>query len=143
MLTDLRTCVRYELEDTEKYKEFDGIKKTVSLATGYAAQSLIEELAKELQTRFSGLSVNVYPIKNNFFGESITVSGLLTGKDITEQLVGKELGEVLFIPSSALRAEGDVLLDDVSPEDISRALSVRVSPLSNEAEAFILNILKA
>ena len=143
MLTDLRTCVRYELEDTEKYKEFDGIKKTVSLATGYAAESLIEELARELQTRFSGLSVNVYPIKNNFFGESITVSGLLTGKDITEQLVGKELGEVLFIPSSALRAEGDVLLDDVSPEDISRALGVRVSPLSNEAEAFILNILKA
>ena len=79
-------------------------------------------------------------IKNNFFGESITVSGLLTGKDIIEQLSGEELGEALYIPASALRAEGDVLLDDVSPEDISRALGVPVIPLESDAEKFMLGI---
>ena len=142
MLTDMRTCIERELEDTEKYKEFDGIAKTVSIATGYAALDHIKGLAQMLKARFSGLDIHVYPIKNNFFGESITVSGLLTGKDITEQLANAQLGEVLFIPASALRAEGDVLLDDVSPEDISRTLGVRVLALDNEAESFILNVLK-
>jgi len=66
---------------------------------------------------------------------------LLTGKDIISQLAGKELGDVLLIPSSCLRAEGDVLLDDVSPADIGEALGVPVTPCGSEAQDFISTIL--
>ena len=140
MLTDMRTCVAAELED-DAYSSLAKLSRTVSLATGYAAESHIKELAQMLMSRVDGLKINVYPIKNNFFGDLITVSGLLTGKDIIEQLDGKELGDELFIPAACLRAEGDVLLDDVSPEDISAALGVPVSPLDADAREFVRSIL--
>lgn len=140
MLTDMRTCVAAELED-DAYASLAKLSRTVSLATGYAAESHIKELAQMLMSRVDGLKINVYPIKNNFFGDLITVSGLLTGKDIIEQLDGKELGDELFIPAACLRAEGDVLLDDVSPADISAALGVPVSPLDADAREFVRSIL--
>ena len=140
MLTDMRTCVAAELED-DAYSSLAKLSRTVSLATGYAAESHIKELAQMLMSRVDGLKINVYPIKNNFFGDLITVSGLLTGKDIIEQLDGKELGDELFIPAACLRAEGDVLLDDISPEDISAALGVPVSPLDADAREFVRSIL--
>ena len=140
MLTDMRTCVSAELED-DAYASLANLSRTVSLATGYAAESHIKELAQMLMSRVDGLKINVYPIKNNFFGDLITVSGLLTGKDIIEQLDGKELGDELFIPAACLRAEGDVLLDDISPADISAALGVSVSPLDADAREFVRSIL--
>lgn len=140
MLTDMRTCVSAELED-DAYASLANLSRTVSLATGYAAESHIKELAQMLMSRVDGLKINVYPIKNNFFGDLITVSGLLTGKDIIEQLDGKELGDELFIPAACLRAEGDVLLDDISPEDISAALGVPVFPLDADAREFVRSIL--
>ena len=141
MITDMRTAVLLELKDSDKYALCKNVKRDVSIATGYAAQEHIRALSQLLESRFHELHINVYPIKNNFFGEQITVSGLLTGKDIIEQLQSKELGETLFIPASCLRSEGDVLLDDVSPEDISRALGVHVCPLGTEARDFICSIL--
>ena len=140
MITDMKTCVEAELEDGA-YASLTGVSRTVSLATGYAAEAHIRELAQMLMSRVDGLKINVYPIKNNFFGEHITVSGLLTGKDMLEQLDGKELGDALFIPAACLRAEGDVLLDDVSPADVSAALGVPVLPLGTDAAQFVRLIL--
>jgi putative radical SAM enzyme (TIGR03279 family) len=141
MLTDMKECIRIELEDTEKYEPYKNIKRTVSIATGHAAVQHIETLSAQLCEYFEGLRINVYAIDNNFFGDKITVSGLLTGKDITEQLSGKELGDELLIPAACLRAEQDVLLDDVSPEDISKALGVRVRPTESDADKFISAVL--
>ena len=141
MLTDMKTSVTLELEDEDKYRAFENMERTVSVATGFAAAEHISSLAHILTEKFEGLSINVCPIKNNFFGERITVSGLLTGKDLIEQLSGQELGDELLIPSSCLRAEGDVLLDDLSPEDIGRALGVKVTPADNDAEKFIGAVL--
>ncbi len=141
MITDMATSVASELEDEERYAPYKGVERTVSLATGYAAEAHIRSLSNMLEQHFCGLRVNVYPIKNNFFGEQITVSGLLTGRDITEQLGGRALGDALFIPAACLRAEGDVLLDDMSPEDISKSLGVPVAPLESDAKSFICSIL--
>lgn len=141
MLTDMQTDIDYELEDTEKYLPLADTERTVSIATGYSSHEHILSIADKLKAVFPRLSINVYPIKNEFFGESITVSGLLTGKDIIGQLRGKELGDALLIPANCLRADGDVLLDDVSPEDISRELGVPVRPTENSAEAFIASVL--
>ena len=140
MLTDLQTGIDFELEDISPYSEFSA-PRTVSIATGYAAYDHISKIAQKLEQAFSGLTVKVYRIKNNFFGESITVAGLLTAQDILEQLKGEDLGEALLISASALRADGEVFLDDVSPEELSKELSTEVIPVRSEASEIIYKIL--
>lgn len=140
MLTDLQTGIDFELEDISPYSEFSA-PRTVSMATGYAAYDHISKIAQKLEQAFSGLTVKVYRIKNNFFGESITVAGLLTAQDILEQLKGEDLGEALLISASALRADGEVFLDDVSPEELSKELSTEVIPVRSEASEIICKIL--
>jgi NifB/MoaA-like Fe-S oxidoreductase len=78
---------------------------------------------------------------NRFFGETITVSGLLTGKDMKEQLLGKDLGEALYIPCNTLRADGDLFLCGMTPEELSDALGVPVVPAPNEGDAWIMTLL--
>ncbi|MBQ4290383.1 MAG: DUF512 domain-containing protein, partial [Clostridia bacterium] len=80
-----------------------------------------------LSERIPGLSVFVYPIRNDFFGEEITVAGLVTGGDLIRQLREKELGETLCIPSVMLRYEGDLFLDDVSLPEAEEALGVPIT----------------
>ena len=140
MITDMKTSVLCALED-EEWDEYASLNRSVSVVTGNAAYGLISELADVISQKFTGVKINVYAIENKFFGEKITVSGLLTGKDIMEQLDGRELGEELMLPPSCLRAEGDVLLDDVSPEDIGVKLGVKVSPAGDGAEGFIRSVL--
>ena len=140
MLTDMRTAIELELDYLDEYSGYT-LPRTVSVATGYAAYDHICGVAKLLEQKFDGLKINVYKIKNEFFGESITVAGLLTGADLLTQLSGQPLGDALLIPSSALRADGDVMLDDVSPEQLSDKLGVPVIPTSGEASCFIRSIL--
>lgn len=106
--------------------------RSVTIATGQAAAPLLEELSAALCRRRPGLSVQVVAIRNDFFGESITVAGLLTGTDLIAQLKGRALGEELLIPSVMLRREGDLFLDDLSPADVERALGVCVTPVPND-----------
>jgi putative radical SAM enzyme (TIGR03279 family) len=143
MLTDMKTSFDYELEDfLSDYKERFISPRVVSVATGYAAHDHISGLCQKLEAAFDGLKVHVYPIKNNFFGERITVAGLLTGKDMGEQLSCHELGEELLIPSATLRAEGDVFLDDISPKELSDSLGgIKITPTSSDAHEFICNVL--
>ena len=140
MLTDMKTCIDIELEDTSKYSDFSG-ERCVSIATGYAAYEHILSISKKLEKAFSGLEIRVYKIKNEFFGDSITVAGLLTAKDIASQLKGKELGEALLVPATALRADGEVFLDDITPSELSEMLSVEVIPTQSDACDFIYNAL--
>ncbi len=140
MLTDMLTGIKYELDDISPYEGFSSPRK-ISIATGYAAYEHMCNISKLLEEKFEGISIDVYKIKNNFFGESITVSGLLTGKDLSEQLKDKPLGEELFISSSSLRAEGDVFLDDISPKELGILLGVKVTPTDSEASAFISAVL--
>ena len=85
--------------------------------------------------------MHVYRIINRFFGESITVAGLLTGKDVSEQLLGKELGDELLFPAVMLRADGDVFLDDMTPKTLSERLGVPVRPSHNDGAELVRNIL--
>lgn len=113
-------------------------KRTVSLATGIAAYPLIKEIAENCEKAADGrLKCFVYPIKNNFFGEKITVSGLVTATDISEQLSGKELGEELLIPSNMLRAERDMFLDSITVEELSERLGVKITPVDNDGYSLV------
>lgn len=137
MITDMRSSFEYELDDLSEYTDGFFAPRSVSVATGYAAYSHISDICKRLEEAVDGLKITVYPIKNEFFGEHITVAGLLTGKDIAEQLSDKELGDALLFPAVCLRAEGDVFLDDMTPEELSSKLSVRCIPTGNDPCEFI------
>jgi NifB/MoaA-like Fe-S oxidoreductase len=102
------------------------LNRTISIATGKLVYPSIKELADKAMSVCPGLKVTVYEIINEFFGERITVSGLLTGHDIIKQLKGKDLGDELFLPENLLRSGEDYLLDDVRIGDIERELGVNV-----------------
>lgn len=109
--------------------------RTLSLATGAAAKPFLDKLVSAAQNSIAGLECRVYSITNDFFGPLITVAGLVTGGDLIRQLSGKPLGEELLIPSSMLRSGSDVFLDDVTVADVSRALGIRVTPVSCDGGA--------
>ena len=85
--------------------------------------------------RAPGLTVRVYPVKNEFFGGQVTVTGLLTGGDILKQLSGRELGECLYLSRTTLRAEGDLFLDNMTPEELSGKLGVPAVFVDNDGGA--------
>lgn len=102
------------------------LMREVSLACGVAIAGLMETLAKAFTEKFPGARIHVYPVINEFFGERITVSGLLTGQDIVKQLRGKELGQELLLTGNLLKFGEDVLLDDMHVTEIEKALSVKI-----------------
>ncbi len=114
--------------------------RRVTFATGEAAYGLMSELCALATRKFPFLTVNTVKIKNRFFGESVTVAGLLTGRDILEQLEDIPLNETLLIPRSALRFEGDLFLDGVSLETMHERLGVTVTPVKNDGST-LLNAL--
>ena len=141
MITSLESEFYSELDYLDEYLENYSGKRHISIATGVAAYNSIKKMAVELEARVEGLTIDVYKIINYFFGESITVAGLLTGKDMSEQLMGKNLGDELIFPSNALRAGEDIFLDDMTPDMLSEILSVKVSPSAESGEDFIRQAL--
>lgn len=115
--------------------------RRVSIATGTAAYDFIKSLACAAEKKLDGIKIDVYAVKNNFFGEEITVAGLLCGRDIIEQLAGKDLGDALLISKSMLRDKTNVLLDDVTVEEISEKLGVEVCAAENDGFEFLDMIL--
>lgn len=110
----------------------------VSIITGRLAAPLLEEWVNSLNC--AGLTVQVFPITNHLFGETITVTGLITGHDIINQLKDQDLGDVLFVPLVALR--DDTFLDDVALDDLQIALSVPVRSVSPSPYALAKDILQ-
>ncbi len=122
-------------------EEMPKAKRTVSIATGVLSYPMIKELADKIMALVPQIQINVYKIINYFFGESITVSGLLTGKDIFEQLLDKELGEVLFVPSNALKADEDIFLCDMSLDELSKKLNVEIKVSENDGYTLFRDLL--
>ena len=103
-----------------------------SIATGVSAAPFLAKLVGQAQEKCGTIAGQVYPIVNHFFGETITVAGLVTGRDLIDQLRGKKLGERLLIPASMLRSGENVFLDDVTTADVERALGVPVVPVPQD-----------
>ncbi|MBQ8415213.1 MAG: DUF512 domain-containing protein [Clostridia bacterium] len=120
------------LLNAEELSEIRNKKRSISLVTGVASYPMIKEQVAKLLALCPNLSVNIYEIVNNFFGRSITVSGLLTGLDICEQLDGKPLGEELLIPQNCLRHGEDVFLCGMTVSEMSQKLGVPVRASGND-----------
>ena len=99
--------------------------KAVS-ATGALAAPFIKKYMEMIHEKFPKVEVDVISIRNVFFGETITVSGLITGQDLIRQLSGRDLGEKLLLPCNMLKNEEDIFLDDISVEELSRKLNVEI-----------------
>ena len=132
----LWTLLKSEVyEELESYT-YSGRKRRVTVATGKAAYPLIKELCDSICEKSEGLSVNVINVPNILFGDMITVAGLICGNDFYEALKDLDLGEELLIPSVSLRREGDMFLDDVTLEELSEKLHIKITPVLNDGKDF-------
>ncbi len=116
-------------------------KRELSMATGRLAYPYILKMSEEIMDEFPQISICVYEIRNDFFGERITVSGLLTGQDLIAQLTGKRLGETLLLPENMLRAGESVFLDDVTVSELEKALQVRADIVKSSGYDFVNAVL--
>lgn len=122
--------------------EPSGEKRTISLATGVAAADSIKALCELAKKKRQSLKTQVFAIPNRFFGGKITVTGLVTGSDIVTELSGKALGDVLIIPSCMLRKEGDMFLDNTTPEYVSEKLGVYVMVVDADGAALAETLIE-
>ena len=131
-----------EVEDELSYREGDDRVHEATIATGTLAAPVIKNLCEQVRKVYPNLTVEVYPIINHFFGETITVSGLLTGKDIIEQMKDREIRGNLILPENLLRSGEDVLLDDLAVSDIENALQTRVRIVKSEGYDFVESLVE-
>ncbi len=111
--------------------------REVSVATGAASYEMISGMAEKIMQNCPKMKINVYKIVNYFYGESITVAGLLTGKDIYEQLKSAPLGEELFVPATALRAGEDDFLCGMTLSELGEKLGVKITPATSDGYEFL------
>lgn len=130
-----------EFEEGYKALDGDGKKREAAVATGRLAYPLIRRFADRMMEKYTGTKIHVYEIKNDFFGELITVSGLITGQDLIAQLKGRPLGDRLLLPCNMFRSGEEVFLDDVTLVQLAEALQVRVDIVKSSGQDFIDAIL--
>lgn len=114
----------------------DTVRK-VTVATGVDAQPFLAELVDALKEKWHNLTCDVVAIRNEFFGETITVAGLVTGQDLIASLKDRDLGEELLIPEVMLRYEKDMFLDSVTVAEAEQALNTRITCVSCGGEQFL------
>ena len=122
-------------------REGDSRSRRISIATGMLAAPFITGHMQTLSRKFPGVKAEVYGIVNRFFGETITVSGLITGQDLIAQLKDRDLGEALLLPCNMLRDQDQVFLDDVSIRELEEALKTPVVIVEKDGEALIRAVL--
>ncbi|MCL1831176.1 MAG: DUF512 domain-containing protein, partial [Oscillospiraceae bacterium] len=107
----------------------------IDIVTGTIANRMMSKLMKQAKQRFDDLNYRIHCIENKFFGGNVTVAGLLTATDIMNQITPEDmLGDKMLIPSSMLRSEGDIFLDDLTPEHLSKRYNAKIITVSNGHE---------
>lgn len=112
-----------------------------TIATGQLAYPMMQNFAERVQQAFPQVQVQVKKIRNDFWGPTITVAGLITGQDLLAQLEGLDLGSELLIPANMLRHEQDRFLDDLTLEQVQETLGVPVLPVENDAFELLARML--
>lgn len=135
------------LFEDEVVKELSKIKTPINknnklvIATGTLAYNFMCKIVELISNKFDGLDIKVVPIVNKFFGETITVAGLITGRDLVEQLMEYRNYDKIIIPSSMLKRDEEIFLDDLTLEDVSKSLNMEVIPSKVEGKS-IIDIIK-
>lgn len=130
-----------EFENALESAGYDGGERHITIATGYCPYSVIKQLAESAEKHFPKLKCDVVPIRNDFFGETITVTGLITASDLIAQLKGRDLGEELLISSSMLMRDNDIFLDDLTVSDVERELNIKIRATQNDGYELLDSLL--
>ena len=147
LLTDEFEEALDSLMKSKQYEELKNtLKRVVTIVTGKLAYPTMQEFARKLEAAFPGIVLPVVAIRNDFFGETITVSGLITGQDLIRQIkerqeAGEDLGDTLQLPSNLLRSGEQVFLDDVTVSQVEEALGMRVVTVEPGGRDFIEAII--
>ena len=126
LMDEFEEGLKEVLESPKLLKKLQKNTLPVSFATGKLAYPYIKRMADKFRKLCPNREIYVYEIENSFFGPMITVSGLITGGDLIDQLSDKPLGQVLYLPQNMLRSGETVFLDDITLEELKKALHVRV-----------------
>ncbi len=119
----------------------DEVSRKVSIATGKLAAPFIVKQMEKITSKYTGTEVMVYDITNEFFGEMITVAGLITGQDLKKQLKDQELGEKLLLPCHMLRSGENVFLDDITVSELSEYLGVPIEIVDSDGAALLSHVI--
>lgn len=130
-----------EVKEAVKKRTGDSRKDEMTIATGTLAAPHIEKCIAVIREKYPDLKVRVKAITNHFFGEMITVSGLITGTDLREQLKGVELGERLLLPCNMLRSGEDIFLDDVSVKELEKELGTEIVIVDENGADLVSSVL--
>ena len=128
MITSFREEARLAIEDLPENTE----PRKVGIITGVAAYDLMAETAKLINEKCPSVETSVFAVKNEFFGESVTVSGLVTGKDVIKQLKGNNLPSEILMPDVMFRDSTDIMLDDVTIEVLEKELNVKITKIKTD-----------
>lgn len=134
MIAYLTDDVGWKLEELDAD---ESLCHKVTIACGEGVFPYMKRIMLMINEKFPNITINTRAIKNNFFGGGVNVSGLVTGGDLINQLRGDDLGDRLIIPSSMLRFENDLFLDDVSTDDVERELGVTLVPVNNNGNDLV------
>ena len=134
MIAYLTDDVGWKLEELDAD---ESLCHKVTIACGEGVFPYMKRIMSMINEKFPNITINTRAIKNNFFGGGVNVSGLVTGDDLIDQLRGDDLGDRLIIPSSMLRFENDLFLDDVSTDDVERELGVTLVPVNNNGNDLV------
>lgn len=134
MIAYLTDDVGWKLEELDAD---ESLCHKVTIACGEGVFPYMKRIMSMINEKFPNITINTRAIKNNFFGGGVNVSGLVTGGDLIDQLRDDDLGDRLLIPSSMLRFENDLFLDDVSTDDVERELGVTLVPVNNNGSDLV------
>ena len=147
MLRLLRQEFAKALAEAGRKKGMKESRKTdktekITIATGVLAAPILQELAESFQQIFPEKEIQVIPVVNHFFGERITVSGLLTGQDIIAQLKGRVSGSRLLLPCNLLRSGEEVFLDDITLSHLENALQVKTDIVKSSGQDLVSCLMR-
>ncbi len=131
-----------EFENALEDAEYDGTERHITIATGYCPYPVIKQLCERVEEKFSGIKIDVVPIRNDFFGNTITVTGLITASDLISQLKGRDNGTELLISQSMLMQNSDIFLDDKTIFDVENELEIKIKAIQNDGYDLLDAILE-
>ncbi len=138
MITSFREEADFALSDLPS----DLPERQVGIITGYAAEKLFNETKVKIEEKYKNIKLYIYPIRNDFFGESVTVAGLVTGKDVIAQLKGKSLPCEILMPEVMFKDGTDIMLDDVSIKTLEEELKVKIRKIKTDGISTVNAICK-
>ncbi|MCI5493802.1 MAG: DUF512 domain-containing protein [Lachnospiraceae bacterium] len=146
LMTEFEEAMQECIRDADYPIKREKLTRTLTMATGKLTYTTIQGFADQIMEAFPGIHIHVKAIRNDFFGETITVSGLITGQDLIAQLKeekeqGTDLGDTLIIPSNMLRMGEAVFLDDLTVSDVEQALNMKLVAVEQSGQELLEAIL--